>query len=164
MKLALRLGLTLALSLSAAQAQSSPVPITVEVFQVFELPVAINNPLLVKTKGGYLLKCSLVNSSEFRQLGLRYSIAVINSSDSANRRLISRNEGFSLAPYQTRNVTFKTPLKLTLSGNERLVLMPEQLISTDYVWNVINPKEALTAYLDSRPRMASVDACRGETR
>lgn len=146
MKLAIRLGLILALSLSGAQAQSSPVPITVEVFPVFELPVAINNPVLVRGKGGYLLKCSIANSSEFRQLGLRYSLAVLNSSDGTDRRVISRNEGFALAPYQTRNVTFKTPLKLNLSGNERLVLMLEQLISTDYVWNVINPKEALTAY------------------
>ena len=153
MKLAIGLALTLTLTASAGMAQSADasvqsaaVPITMEVFQVLELPVSVLNPVLVKTKGGYLVKCSLANSSEFRQLGLRYSVALLNSSDGVNRRVISRNEGFVLAPYQTRNVTFKTPLKLNLSGSERLVLMLEQLISTDYVWNVINPKEALTAY------------------
>lgn len=153
MKLAVELALILVLGVSTAWAQSAGAPVhsadislAVEVFQVFELPVAINNPVLVKTKGGYLLKCSLTNSSEFRQLGLRYSLAVLQTSDTANRRIVNRNEGFALAPYQTRNVTFKTPLKLNLNGNERLVLMLEQLISTDYMWNVINPKEALTAY------------------
>lgn len=153
MKLAIRLALILALSVSAAIAQSAGAPVqspdvsvTVEIFQVLELPVALNNPVLVKTKGGYMLKCSLSNTSEFRQLGLRYSLAIIDSSGGVNRRVISRNEGFALAPYQTRTVTFKTPLKLNLNRNERLVLMLQQLISTDYVWDVINPKEALAAY------------------
>ena len=170
MKVAFRLGLMLALGVSTATAQSVDAParspaipanqslvaptlqspdvsITVEVFPVLELPVAINNPVLIKTKGAYLLKCSLANSSEFRQLGLRYSLALLDSSGGPNHRVISRNEGFALAPYQTRSVTFKTPLTLNLDGNERLVLMLQQVISTDYMWDVINPKKALAAYI-----------------
>lgn len=153
MKLAV-LGLILALSASAAMAQSAEepvefgdVPLTVEVFQVFELPLAIISPVLVKAKGGYLLKCSLSNVSEFRQLGLRYSLAVIDSSDGGKRHFFSLNEGLALPPLQSRDVTFKTPLKLKLSGNERLVLMLEQLYSTEYVWNVLNTKDALMAYI-----------------
>ena len=152
MKLAV-LGLILALSASAAMAQSAdePVqsgdaPLTVEVFQVFELPITIINPVLVRTKGGYLLKCSLSNISESRQLGLRYSLAVVDSSDGAKPRIISLNEGLALPPYETREVTFKTPLKLKLNGDERLVLMLEQLYSTEDVWNVLNTKDALVAY------------------
>jgi hypothetical protein len=35
---------------------------------------------------------------------------------------------------------------LSLKGGERLVLMVEQLVSTDYVWEVLQAKEALTNY------------------
>jgi hypothetical protein len=127
---------------------SSPeITVSVEVFPVLELPVAIRNSVLVKTKGGYLLRCSLSNSSEFRQLGLRYSLAVLDSSDSGTRHVVSRSEGFSLAAFQTDDVTFAAPLRLKLKGDERLVLMLQQSISTDYVWDILNPKESLTAYL-----------------
>jgi hypothetical protein len=44
-------------------------------------------------------------------------------------------------------VTFKTPLGLHLKGDERLVLMVEQVISTDYVWEVLQAKEALASYI-----------------
>ena len=146
MKLAVRLGLVLVLSVLAVRAQSADPPLTIEVFQVLELPVAINNAVLSKTKGSYLLKCSLTNSSEFRQLGLRYSLAVIDAADGSTRGVITRSEGFALAPYQTNSVTFKTPIKLKLKGNERLVLMLEQITSADYVWDVINSRDAFRAY------------------
>jgi len=62
--------------------------------------------------------------------------------------VISRNEGFTVAPYETKDVSFKTPLRLKLNGDERLVLMVEQAISTDYVWDVVQPKEALASYIN----------------
>jgi hypothetical protein len=142
-----RIALLLALTVSVVPAQSVEVSLTPEVFQVLELPITITNPSLVKTKNGYVLKCSLSNASEFRQLGFRYSLAVIDST-TGKSGVISRNEGFSLAPYQTKNVTFKAPLRLNLKGDERLVLMPEQVISTDYVWEVVQAKEALASYID----------------
>jgi hypothetical protein len=157
MKLAIRLGLTLvliALGVAAAVAQpagtaakSPEVTVAVEVFPVLELPVAIDSAVLVKTKGGYLLRCSLSNSSEFRQLGMRYSLAVLDGSEDVKRRVITLSEGFSLPPFQSDEVTFTTPLRLKLKGSERLVLMLQQLISTDYVWDVLNPKESFTGYL-----------------
>ena len=140
-----RVALLLALTVSAVAAQSADVPPTPEVFQVFELPLTLTNPTLVKTKHGYLLKCVLANASEFRQLGFRYSLAIVVDNTTA---VISHNEGFMLAPYQTKNVTFKTPLRLGLKGDERLVLMIEQAISTDYVWEVVQPKEALASYIN----------------
>ena len=143
-----------ALSVSVAVAQSAGAPVkpfevtaTVEIFPVLELPVAINSAVLLKTKGGYLLRCSLSNSSEFRQLGMRYSLAVLDGSDDGKRRVVTQSEGFSLAPFQTNELTFATPLRLKLKGQERLVLMLQQLISTDYVWDVLNSKESFTGYL-----------------
>jgi hypothetical protein len=141
-----RLALLLALTVSVVPAQSVEVSLIPEVFQVLELPITLTNPSLFKTKTGYLLKCSLTNASEFRQLGFRYSLAVIDSTGKTG--VISRNEGFSLAPYQTKTVTFRAPLRLNLRGDERLVLMAEQVISTDYVWEVVQAKEALASYID----------------
>jgi len=146
MHLAGRVILVLALAFSAAPAQSVETLVTPEVFQVSELPVALTSPSFVKIKNGYVLKCSLSNSSEFRQLGFRYSLAVVDSSTGATS-VVSRTEAFRLAPYQAKNVTFKAPLGLNLKGDERLVLMVEQVISTDYVWEVVQAKEALASYI-----------------
>ncbi|HJT66728.1 MAG TPA: hypothetical protein VJ749_09750 [Pyrinomonadaceae bacterium] len=141
-----RVALVLALTVSVIPAQSVDIPVTPEIFQVFDLPLTVTNPALVKTKHGYVLKCVLANASEFRQLGFRYSLAIVDAD--GTQSVLSRSEGFVLAPYQTKNVTFKTPLRLNLKGNERLVLMAEQVISADYVWDVVQPKDALASYLN----------------
>src|SRR2546423_3534872 len=153
MKQAARLILVLSLitlpvlAQSATTAQQPPArQVTIEVFQILELPFAITNAALIKTKTGYQLNCQLTNSSEFRQLGFRYSLAVIDSMNATNR-VITRDEGFSLPAYQMKSTTFKTPIKLKLKGDERLVLMIEQVISTDYVWDVLKPKDSLTTYI-----------------
>lgn len=130
-------------SVAGVNAQSADVPVVPEVFQVLEMPLTLTNPVLVKIKNGYVLKCSLVNTSEFRELGFRYSIAVV---DTETKIVATRSEGFRLAPDETKIVTFRTPLRLSLKGGERLVLMVEQLVSTDYVWEVLQAKEALTNY------------------
>src|SRR4026209_2210676 len=126
---------------SPAAAQSALAPVEVEVFSVLELPVSVNNAVLIKRRGGYLLKCSLRNGSEFRQLGLRYSLAIVDLAGVTT--VVSRSEGFTIAPYQTRDITFQTALKLNIKTGERIVLMIEQTVSTDYVWEVIKGKEAL---------------------
>jgi hypothetical protein len=144
--LVLTASMVAAQSASVIPAQSNDIALTPEVFQVLELPLTVTSPTLIKTKHGYLLKCVLANASEFRQLGFRYSLAMVDAD--GTQSVVSRSEGFVLAPYQTKNVTFKTPLRLSLKGNERLVLMAEQVISTDYVWDVVQPKEALASYLN----------------
>lgn len=136
----------LILAFALMQQPSAPREIAVEVFQVLELPVSITHTVLVETKNGYVLKCSLSNSSEFRQLGMRYSLAVIDSNNETNT-ILTRNEVFRLVPYQQKSVTFRAPIKLSMKGGERLVLMLEQIVSTDYVWDVVKAKESLTAYI-----------------
>lgn len=150
MALVARLVLALALTAAAVNAQSAgapavppAVPIVPEVFAVFEMPLTVTNPVLVPTKNGYVLKCSLSNSSEFRELGFRYSIAVV---DTEPKIIATRSEGFRLAPDEIKIVTFRTPLRLSLKGDERLVLMVEQLVSTDYVWEVLEAKKNLMSY------------------
>lgn len=145
MALVARLVLVLVLAAVAASAQSADVPVVPEVFQVLELPLTVTNPVLTPAKNGYVLKCSLANTSDYRALGFRYSLAVI---DTDPRIIATRSEGFRLAPDEIKIVTFRTPLKSNLKGNERLVLMVEQLVTTDYVWEVLQAKEALTNYAD----------------
>jgi hypothetical protein len=130
----------------ATNAQQQAEQSAVEVFQVLEMPIAATDAALVKTRNGYLLKCVLANSSEFQQLGLRYSLAVIDSMNAITATL-TRNEGFRLAPYQTKTLTFKTPLRLKLKGDERFVLMVEQIVGTYYVWDVLKAKDSLAAYI-----------------
>lgn len=137
---------SIALIPPVASAQQHSEQTAIEVFQVLDMPITTNDAALVKTKNGYLLKCAFSNSSEFRQLGLRYSLAVVDSMNTT-RAIVSRNEGFRLAPYQTRTVTFKTPFRLNLKGDERFVLMVEQVVSTYYVWDVLKAKDSLAAYI-----------------
>jgi len=141
------ISLILAGILTTAAGQEVPVQqIPVEVFQVLDLPVTITETALVKTKDGYLLKCSLTNNSEFPLIGLRYSLVVADSMNTANLVAV-RDEGLKLAESQTKTVTFKTPIKLKLKTGERLVLMLDEIVSIDYTWRVIKAKEVFAAYI-----------------
>ena len=117
----------------------------IEVFQVLDLPLTVHEAALVKSDKGNLLKLSLGNSSELRLIGLRYSLITINA-DSKPQIRVNRTEGFSLAPYATKSVTFNTPIKLKPKDGERLVLMLEQVVSRESIWEVVKAKDALDAY------------------
>jgi hypothetical protein len=121
-----------------------PQDLSIEVFQVLELPLNVHEALLVKTDKGYLLKLALANSSELKIIGLRYSLVTIDSENKLRFR-VNRTEGFSIAPYATKTVTFKTPIKFKSNG-ERLVLMVEQVISRESIWEVVKAKDAFDAY------------------
>jgi hypothetical protein len=72
-------------------------------------------------------------------------LAILDGSGAT--RIVSNSEGFTIPDYQTREITFKSPLKLKIKQGARVVLMLEQALSIDYVWEVIKSKDALTAYL-----------------
>src|SRR5688572_2576214 len=119
--------------------------LSAEVFQVLELPLNVHEALLVKSdKAGYLLKLSLANSSELKIIGLRYSLVSIDGENKVRFR-VNRTEGFSILPYKAKSLTFKTPIRFKSNG-ERLVLMLEQVISRESIWEVVKAKEALDAY------------------
>ena len=48
--------------------------------------------------------------------------------------------------YGTKTLTFKTPIKFKQKDGERLVLMVEQVISRESIWEVVKAKDALEAY------------------
>ena len=119
--------------------------IAVESFQVLELPVNITNVSLVETDKGYLLKCSLANSSDSEILGLRYLLLLVDSNNVV-RSAIARSEGFKLAGYAIKNLTFRNPLKLKLKSGARLELMLEQVVGYESIWDVLKARQALEAY------------------
>ena len=123
--------------------QSRDLP--VDVFQVLDLPLSVHEASLVKTDKAYFLKLSLGNSSELKIIGLRYALATIDSKNQA-QPVVNRIEGFSIPAYGTKILTFKTPIKFKSRDGERLVLMLEQVISRESIWEVVKAKDALEAY------------------
>ena len=119
--------------------------VAVEVFQVLDLPLVVHEAALVKSDKSYFLKLSLGNNSEQKLVGLRYSLATIDSENQAHL-LVNQIEGFSLRGYGTKTLTFKTPMKLKIKDGERMVLMVEQVVSRETIWEVVKAKEALEAY------------------
>ena len=119
--------------------------VTIEVIPVLDLPLAVHKASLSKSEKGYLLKLSLANSSELKMIGLRYSLVRIDAQNQP-RPLVNRTEGFSIPAYATESFTFKTPIKFKPKDEERLVLMLEQVISRESIWEVVKAKEAFDAY------------------
>ena len=150
--------------------QSSVLP--VEVFQVLDLPLNVHEASLTKNERGfYFLKLSLANSSDLKIIGLRYSLASLDSQNKV-QPIVNRTEGFSIPAYGTKTLTFKSPMKLKQKDGERLLLMLEQVISRESIWEVVKAKDALEAYgrgdysvVPTVLRVANqVDSPPGETR
>ncbi len=120
-------------------------PRSIEVFQVLDLPLTVHEASLVKSERGYLVKLELGNSSEVKLVGLRYSLVRIDSRNQT-QLLVNRNEGFALPAYESKTMTFKTPIRFKPKDGERLVLMVEQVMSPEWIWDVVKAKEALEAY------------------
>jgi len=118
---------------------------SIEVFQVLELPLTVHEASLVKSERGYLVKLAVGNSSEEKLVGLRYSLVTIDSKDQV-QLLVNRNEGCAVAPYSSKILTFKTALRSKPKDGERFILMVEQVISPEWIWEVVKAKDALEAY------------------
>src|SRR5689334_264576 len=119
--------------------------ISIDVFQVFDLPLNIHEASLIKTDKGLLLQLSLGNSSDVKLIGLRYSIVSVDARNQVQIR-VNRTEGFAVPGYGTKTVTFKTPLRLKQRDGERFILMIEQVVSRESIWEVVKAKDALEAY------------------
>ena len=147
----LRVGLLLLMASVASGAQSksnaSSIQSTrsIEVFQVLELPLTVHEASLVKSERGYFVKLAVGNSSEEKLVGLRYSLVTIDSKNQM-QLLVNRNEGFAVPPYASKTLTFKTPLRSKPKDGERFILMVEQVISAEWIWEVLKAKDALEAY------------------
>lgn len=120
--------------------------IAVEVFQVLGLPLNIHEAVLLERESGFVLRCRMSSESASEIRGLRYSLTAIDTVKGAYP-LINRIEGFGLTGYGARSLTFVTPIKFRPKDGERLVLMLEQVMSAEAIWEVIKAKDALDAYV-----------------
>ena len=136
--------------------------IPVDVFQVLDLPLNIHEASLTKTERGYLLKLSLSNSSDLKIIGLRYSLVSIDARNEVQIR-VNRTEGLSMPAYGMKTLTFKTPIRLKQKDGERFVLMIEQVVSRESIWEVVKAKEALEAYAQRRLFCRADCAARAES-
>lgn len=118
--------------------------IPVEVFQIHQLPVTVSNVELVRAGSGYQLRCSITNNSEEKLLGFRYSLVAIDS-DNVTNSLVNRSEAVALAAYTTKRKTFRTSVNIN-AKHVRLILMLEQIVGSDSIWEVVKAKDALQAY------------------
>ena len=117
----------------------------IEVFQVFDLPLSIHEASLTKSERSQFLQLSLSNSSDLKIIGLRFSLVSIDARNEVQVR-VNRTEGISLPAYGMKTLTFKTPIKLKLKDGERLLMMIEQVISRESIWEVVKAKDAIEAY------------------
>ena len=119
--------------------------LSLEVFQVLDLPLTVHEATLVKSERGCLVKLVVGNSSEVKLVGLRYSLVSIDAKDQTQVR-VNRTEGFAVPAYASKTLTFKTPLRLKPKDGERLILMVEQVVSPEWIWEVVKAKDALEEY------------------
>ena len=119
----------------------------VEVFQVLGLPLNIHEASLTEREGGYVLRCRMSSESALSLLGMKYSLTLIDPVSGA-RPLVNRIEGFELGATETKTVSFVTQIRFKPSNGNRLVLMLEQVLSRETIWEVIKAKDALEAYIN----------------
>ena len=140
---ALLIALIVFAPLGVSATQSGDMPI--EVFQVLDLPVNVHEAALTKTERGQFLRIALGNSSDLKIIGLRYSIVSVDARSEVQVR-VNRSEGLSIPAYGMKTLTFKTPIRLKPKDGERLVLMIEQVVSRESIWEVVKAKDSLEAY------------------
>ena len=119
--------------------------VAIEIFQVLDLPLTVHEASLLKSQKGNLLRLSVANSSDAIMVGLRYALAFIDSTNHL-QIIVNRSEGFSIPAYDTKSLTFKTPIRFKPKDGDRLVLMLEQVMSQESIWDVVKAKEAFEAY------------------
>ena len=120
--------------------------VAVEVFQVLGLPVNVHEAVLLPKDGGYVLRCRMSNESSSEISGLRYVLTSIDGIG-GTQLIANRTEGFGLPGYGTKSLTFVTPIKFNPKEGNRFVMMVEQVLSAEAIWEVIKAKDTLEAYV-----------------
>jgi hypothetical protein len=120
--------------------------IAIEVIPVIEFPLNLHEAALVKKEKGYVLKCRFSSNADVPLIGIRYSLTVIEAVGGA-RPITNRIEGFELAAYGTKTQIFPTPIRFKQTDGSRLVLMLEQVVSKESIWEVIKAKDVLEGYV-----------------
>ena len=86
-----------------------------------------------------------LDNSDERILGFTYQLLVLDSANKL-RMIIGQNATLKLAGYATKDLTLRPPEKLKIQSGDRVVLLVEQVIGRESVWEVLNSRAALEAY------------------
>ena len=120
--------------------------VPVEVYQVVGLPLNIHEASLVERDTGYVLRCRMSSEPSDSILGMRYSLTLIDAG-SGPKPIVNRIEGFQLDAASAKTITFAASIRLKAQAGDRLVLMLEQVLSRETIWEVIKAKDAIEAYV-----------------
>jgi hypothetical protein len=91
------------------------------------------------------LKGDFSNNSDQQIAGLSYLLVLVDANNKVQPALI-RTESCKLAAYETRTITFRTPLRLKVERGARLELMLEQVLGVQSIWQVLKARQTLEAY------------------
>ena len=120
--------------------------VPVEIYQVVGLPLNIHEASLVERDTGYVLRCRMSSEPSASILGMRYSLTAIDAV-SGPKPIVNRIEGFQLDEASAKTITFAASIRIRPQQGDRLVLMLEQVLSREMIWEVIKAKDALDAYV-----------------
>jgi len=120
--------------------------VAVEVYQVVGLPLNIHEASVVEQDTGYVLRCRMSSEPSASILGMRYSLTTIDAV-SGPKPIVNRIEGFQLDAASAKTITFAASIKIKPQQGDRLVLMLEQVLSRETIWEVIKARDALDAYV-----------------
>ena len=130
------------------QQTENPLPdLPVEVFQVIDLPLNVHEAVLTAKGLDYVVRLRVSNESASELRGIRYVLKPIDP----NRGVLNGmnpTEAFVLPAHESQTITLKGGrLRAWANRRFRFVLMVEQVISADSIWEVIKAKDALETYL-----------------
>ena len=131
---------------SGLQDPSISQEISIDVFQIYSLPLSISNASFRKTKRGDAIKLFISNSANEQILGVRYWLVVVDSANKV-RRAVDQSEGLKLDAYSAKAVSIPAPPRLKTGPDDRIFLVLAQVIGRDSIWEVQQAKSALLAYV-----------------
>ena len=123
----------------------SPGVTTIEVVPVLELPINLQDAVLVKTKKGYELKCVLSNNSDSRILGLDYLLLLVDFNNTT-RAIVDGAQDLKLDPNASKSLVSRKLLHIEVGDGYRLILIPQRVFSTESFWEVSNARKVLERY------------------
>jgi hypothetical protein len=123
----------------------NPRVIPVDVVPVVELPVNLQDAVLVKTKKGYELKWVLSNNSDSRILGLDYLLLLVDF-NSTTRAIVDGAEDLKLERNASKSLVSQKLLHIEVGEGYRVILIPLRVFGTDSFWEVLNARKVLEKY------------------
>lgn len=117
----------------------------VDIVPVLDLPVNLQDAVLVRTKKGYELKWVLSNNSDSRILGLDYLLLLVDFNNTT-RAIVSGAEDLKIDRNASKSLVSRKLLHIEVGDGYRLILIPQRVFSTESFWEVQNARKVLEKY------------------